>query len=244
MKIKFLGTSHGVPMPGRHYQSILIETEKGSYLVDAGAPVMDILINDHYELDKIKAVFVTHAHADHMMGLLDMVTLTSWHYKNLSYDVYLPEQRAIDGVRDFSSVMLFGEVTDRVRYHLIEEGTFFDDGNLKITAVHTAHMESCSNIAYGFLLEAEGQKVYVTGDLNASLKDFPTELLMKPTDLVVTECAHFPAEKLIEKLEDVNAKTIAVVHVFAVNKYDILAEYAKKSGKNLCFPNDGDMIEL
>ena len=244
MKIKFLGTSHGVPMPGRHYQSILIETQNASYLVDAGAPVMDILINEQYDLNRIKAVFVTHAHADHMMGLLDMVTLTSWYYKNLSYDVYLPEERAIDGVRNFSSVMLFGEVSDRIRYHVIEEGAFFDDGNLKVTAVHTAHMESCSNVAYGFMLEADGKKVYVTGDMHGSLKDFPTEYLCEPTDLFISECAHFPAERLIEKLADVNAKKIAVVHVYAVNKYEILAEYAQKSGKPLCFPNDGDVIEL
>lgn len=38
MKTKFLGTSHGAPLPGRHCQSILIETNAGAYLFDAGAP--------------------------------------------------------------------------------------------------------------------------------------------------------------------------------------------------------------
>ena len=38
MKIKFLGTSHGVPMPGRYYQSFLIEAGENAYLVDAELP--------------------------------------------------------------------------------------------------------------------------------------------------------------------------------------------------------------
>ena len=62
MKIKFLGTSHGVPLPERHYQSILIETDNGDYLFDAGAPVMECWIKEGYDLTKLKSVFVTHVH--------------------------------------------------------------------------------------------------------------------------------------------------------------------------------------
>ena len=55
MKIRFLGTSFGAPAVGRHQQSILLETESGNaYLVDAGAPVLDILVNTGYDLKKSK----------------------------------------------------------------------------------------------------------------------------------------------------------------------------------------------
>ena len=61
MQIRFLGTSHGVPMPERFYQSMLIETDNGnSYLVDAGAPVMDLLVRLNYDLTRVKAAFITH----------------------------------------------------------------------------------------------------------------------------------------------------------------------------------------
>ena len=40
MKFKFIGTSHGWPLPGRNCQSFLLETDNGSYLIDMGAPVI------------------------------------------------------------------------------------------------------------------------------------------------------------------------------------------------------------
>lgn len=244
MKIRFLGTSHGVPMPGRYYQSMLIETDKGSYLVDAGAPVMDILINENYDLTKIKAVFVTHLHGDHMLGLVDMVNLATWYYKEMSFEVYLPEQRGIDAIKSFVSMLLYGQDTDRVVYHVIEKKTFFDDGNLKVTAVPTDHMSATTNIAYGFIVKADGKRLYVTGDMHGSLKDFPAELLSEPFDALVSECAHFPVEKLLENLDGVNVKKAIVVHVFPTDKYDVLKQYREEAPFEVLLPDDGDVIEL
>lgn len=245
MKIDFLGTSHGVPMPGRHYQSICIETAKGTYLVDAGAPVMDCLIDRGYDLTKIKAVFVTHVHNDHILGLMDMVMLASWYYKEMAFDIYMPEQRGADAVEGYCNILLNGENrSDKISYKPVKEGVIFDDGNLKVTAVPTSHMEATTNIAYGFLLEADGKRVYITGDMHSSLKDFPSQLLTQPVDVLISECAHFPTEALIEKLASVPAKKVMVVHVFPADKYDVLAQYAKDAPFELLLPRDGDCIVL
>ena len=240
MKIHFLGTSHGVPMSNRHYQSILIETIEGIYLVDAGAPVMDCLINNGYNLTRLKAVFVTHVHQDHMLGLVDVVNLASWYYKDMSFEVYMPEQRGVDAVEGFCEVLLQHKTSEKISYNIVKEGTIFDNGNLRITAVSTDHMDATTDIAYGYLIEAEGKRIYITGDMHRTLKDFPNELLAQPTDLVISECAHFPAEDLIKKLDGVNAGKVMIVHVFPIDKYDVLREYGKRSAVELIFPNDGD----
>lgn len=239
MKVKFLGTSHGVPLPGRHCQSILIETEKGDYLIDAGAPVMDLLVNKDYDMTRLKAVFISHCHPDHFFELVHMVDLASWYYKEMQYSVFMPEQRGIDAVRAFCGT--FHNLTDRIRYELVTEGTFFDDSNIKVTAFHTEHMRASTNIAFGYLIEADGKRICITGDLHASLEDFPTTLLAEHTDVLVTECAHFPAEALIEKLKNVNADRIMVVHVFPTDRYDTLkALEGEITGRTVLYPNDGD----
>lgn len=243
MKIKFLGTSHGVPMPGRHYQSMLLITEKGDYLVDAGAPVMDILINEGYDLTRLKAVFVTHLHQDHIAGLPDMIGLASWYYKEMKYIVYLPQQRGIDAIKAFCNALYEG-VTERVSFGLIETGNFFDDGNVKITAVLTEHIETEENASYGFWVETENGKLYITGDMHWSLKDFPTALLSEPVDMLVTECAHFSAEALVERLKMTEAKRIGVVHVYPTDKYEKLRAYAKEAKDEMIFPEDGDEFEI
>ena len=135
-------------------------------------------------------------------------------------------------------------MSSKISFHLVNEGLIFDDGNIKVTAVHTDHMIAASNIAYGYILEADGQKLYITGDLNGTLCDFPNELLSNPFDMVITECAHFSGEALIEKIKTVNTKKLGVVHVFTLDKYDVLKEYAKKAPFEMYFPNDGDVIKI
>ena len=68
MQITFIGTSHGVPAPDRYCQSIFVETEHNSYIVDAGAPVINWMLANGRDLNKLKAVFITHTHCDHTSG--------------------------------------------------------------------------------------------------------------------------------------------------------------------------------
>ena len=44
MKVTFLGTSDGVPRPGHFCTSTMIEVGSAIYLIDAGAPVIDLLL--------------------------------------------------------------------------------------------------------------------------------------------------------------------------------------------------------
>lgn len=244
MKIKFLGTGPGVQKTGRHFQSMIIETKCGNaYLVDAGAPVLDILMKEKYDLSKIKEVFITHLHGDHMGGLMGMLFLPKSY--GMKYNIYLSEQRGIDAVEQYLSMIHWSVnngQTDRVSFRLINEGEFYDDGNVKITAVHTSHMESSSDIAYGFLIEADGESVYITGDLHPTLKDFPEFLYQKQIDMLVTECSHFTVSELMEKVKKCKVRKVAIVHVNAIEKYEELKKMQEEFDFEMLLPNDGDVF--
>ena len=99
MKITFLGTSHGVPGADRYCSSALVECGDNAYLIDGGAPVADLLIRYGVPYEKLKAVFTTHIHSDHTIGLLHLMSLSSWKFKESSYDLYLTEQAGIEAFR-------------------------------------------------------------------------------------------------------------------------------------------------
>ena len=241
MKIRFFGTSHGVPMPGRFCQSILFETEEGLYLVDGGAPVADLLIREGYDLTRLRAVFLTHQHSDHMLGLLHLLDLATWYFKEMRFTVYLPEENGPDFFRSTLS-FLEGPLTDRIDYRTYTEGAVYAEEGLTVSACPTRHI--APRPAYGFLLEYGENRVYVTGDMRGDLSDFPSELLSRPVDLLIPECAHCSAEDLFALCEETAAKTVSPVHVYPTAKYGILEERAKASRKSWAFPADGDVVIL
>lgn len=242
MNIRFLGTSFGAPSKGRHQQSLLVETEEHAYLIDIGAPVLDILVNDGYDLTKIKAVFITHLHGDHFNGIFDVLNLADFYKLNLS--VYLPEQTGIDLLENYCMIQSNGNKSESVSFKLIKDGYFFDNGDLKIKSVPTSHMENCRKPSYGFLLESNESRVYITGDLHNTLKDFPEFLYNEFVDMIITECAHFTAEALFEKLNCCKTNLVAVIHVMPHEKYRDLRESAESSEINVVFPDDNDEYNL
>jgi len=243
MKVIFLGTSYGAPSHGRRQQSLLLETADGSaYLIDAGGGVLDSLVEMNYPLPNIKTIFITHLHGDHMNGLPDILNLCG--YFNMNFTVYLSEQRGIDTFTAYDSMQRGGSDNPRVKYKLIKEGCFYDDGTLKLTAYPTAHIEGAGKPSYGFLAEADSKSVYITGDLHPSMKDIPSDFGVLHTDMIITECAHFDARTLYARLAKCNAESAAVIHVMPPSKYADLKTYADDLPYKLHLPDDGDSIEL
>ncbi len=243
MNIRFLGTSHGVPLPKRHCQSFLIETDGGDYLFDAGAPVMDILINENYDFKRLRAVFVTHMHSDHFTGLLDLTCLASWYYKDMNFQVFLPEQGGITAIKSYFAA-IYSNLSKRIQLKLFSAGEVFSENGFTVLAYHTDHMDATSNIAYGFLVKTSKKSVYITGDMHRTLKDFNPLLATEKTDLVVAECAHFEPSALFEKLKDCKTAAVAAVHVFPVEKYEQLKALAPQLPFKMLFPNDGDVYKV
>lgn len=227
---------------GRHQQILLVETNKNAYLIDAGAPVLDILVNSGYDLTKIKAVFISHLHGDHMNGLFDILNLAEYYKMNLA--VYLPEQIGIDLFENYCMIQKNGYKSDSISFKLIDDGDFYDDGVLKIKSMQTAHMENQQKPAYGFLLENNKSKVYITGDLHKSLKDFPDFLFNEFVDMIITECAHFTAENLFEKLKQCKTDLAVIIHVSPNEKYEDLIKCSKNAEIKVIFPNDNDECRL
>lgn len=244
MKIKFWGTSHGVPSAERYCQSMFIETEHGGYIVDAGAPVMEGLLKENYDLTKLKAVFITHMHGDHVAYIFGLLSLASWYYHDMDFDVYLPEQEGIDTITAFLKMTGCDFPNDRVRLHLIRDHEVYQDEELKVTAFPTKHLEDAGRPAYGYLLEADGKKVYISGDLNGEKIDYPDFLNEEAVDVLIIECAHFAAEKLIDKLHCCKAKQVWPIHVWTLDKYQIFQEAEKDFSFSMKYPEDGDQYEI
>ena len=80
-------------------------------------------------------------------------------------------------------------------FHQVREGALYDDGTLRVTAYRTFHIAE----SYCYLIEAEGKRVFFSGDMchKGPQNDFPTSILEKPIDLAICEAAHFRATEYL-----------------------------------------------
>ncbi len=246
MKITFLGTADGIPRPGHFRTSTMIEIADKLYLIDGGAPVIDLILANGKHPDQLKAFFNTHPHTDHVDGMLPLITLCGWAYPNISFDLYVPDKCVTDGyVSYMETVMGVKYPHDRLKNHLFNEGVIYDDGVLKVTAIATRHCEPLHS--YAFLLEAEGKKALFSGDLSQLLLkgDFPEMVLNESVDLFVCEMAHFGEEHIAPYLEKCKARRVMFNHY--QKKYEADIESLSTPGR-FSFPvsmaQDGEVVEL
>ncbi len=230
MKITFLGTSHGVPAADRFCSCAMLEVNGAVYFIDAGAPLIDLLLRRGVDLNAVRAIFTTHLHSDHTDGVLPLAGLFSWYFKTTSIDIYLTEPHGIEAFTDVLKTCISSLDEARGRFKLMTPDTVYEDENIRLTPFPTQHLAGQNRPAYSYLVEAEGKKALFSGDLSQFLSrgDFPSYALENDVDLMVCEMAHFGVEHVTPYLERCRAKTLLFNHVFPLRK---LAEINALNGR-------------
>lgn len=246
MKITFLGTAHGVPLSDRFCSCTMIESGTSIYLIDAGAPVIDLLLRNGKDINSLRAVFTTHAHFDHTVGIIHLADLMSWYYKSSSADFYLTNDKQFDAYLSLERAC-GGEnfvYPDRLRFHVTDPSSPYKDENIKLEYFRTAHMPN----SYAILVSEKSseKRILFSGDFSGNLtkNDFPATLSREEIDIFVCEMAHFGVAELTPYLDTCKAKAVYFNHVFPLSKYDDIEALKGKYPFTAHVPNDGDVVEL
>lgn len=249
MKISFLGTSHGIPTAERFCSSLMIEVGGSLYFIDAGAPIVELMLKMGRHPNEIRAVFCTHHHGDHTDGLLGLTDLCNWAFKESSFDIFVTINEQADALKACTELASGPLDEKRLRYHTASAGVIYEDENVKITYFPTKHCEPYPS--YAILVEADGKSALFTGDISGKIAklDFPVYAQENETELVVCEMAHFGRCEVEPYLEKLKTKHLIFNHVnfpLGMDKFADIEDMAN-SGKftfSISAAKDGDVIEL
>ena len=251
MKRTFLGTACGVPQKDRYCTTALIECGDKKYLLDAGAPVTELIRQRNMTPDDITAVFITHMHGDHVDGLIGLADIMGWYYKKADPAIFLPETKYIELLEGWLSVLRCGGEVRPLRYGSVREGRIYNDGVISVTAIKTSHMEKEGRPTFAFMVEAvcegDSSRVLFTGDLSHSCKDFPKVAEEKEFDLIVTEGAHFDPLRRIDIFKKSKTKKFALTHIgvkLLSESPESLTEFCRLMPCETIIPEDGEEVIL
>lgn len=177
LRVTILGSGNPIPAIDRFGPSTLIEAGNQKVIVDVGRGATQRLWQLGIPIGKINAVFLTHLHSDHTVGLPDIM-LTGWlppifGQRKTPLELYGPERtgelaRGIEmaWARDIE-IRAADENLDAsaASFHVTEfkEGVVYDKGGLRITSFPVDHGELITP-SFGFRIDYMGHTAVISGD--------------------------------------------------------------------------------
>lgn len=239
MKIVFLGTSHGLPEKDRRCSCTLLKVGEKSYLIDAGAPFVDMMLRRNENPYDLSAIFITHTHGDHMDGLSEFIDLTSWYYTKSPTQVFIPEQRAIGALKEWTRAMN-GDGIRIGDMRVYEAGEIYKDDTITVRAYRTNH----TGTSHCFVIEGEGKRVYFSGDISSPDRDFPAECFEKNFDIIVCESAHVNVADAKDTFERCKTNRIYLNHYAPYRKAAVEEMMSIARGYSLTLAEDEMEVDV
>ncbi|MCW7075017.1 MAG: ribonuclease Z [Candidatus Methanospirare jalkutatii] len=146
LRITFLGTGGSVPSPHRNPSAIAVRRESELFLFDCGEGTQQQMMRAKTGM-KITAIFITHFHADHVLGIPGLLQTLSLQGRTEPLEIYGPK-----GVKRFLYHLLslgYASKSFDVKAIELQHGDVIRRQNYEIRAFKTEH-----NIrSIGYVLE-------------------------------------------------------------------------------------------
>ena len=171
-----LGTGMPRPDPNASGPATAVVVGSRVFLFDAGAGVMRQMAAAHLPIDGVTALFVTHLHSDHTLGLPDLIFTTWVMGRRTPMLAFGPRglKSMVDHIiaawavdEDVRTNGLEHETSNgyAVNAHEIRPGVVFDSGGVRVTAVQVMHG---TIEAYGYRIDTPTRSIVISGDTRPS----------------------------------------------------------------------------
>ena len=210
-RVTLLGTGDPIPRLDRFGPATLVEVAGQRLLFDVGRGATQRLVQLGIPLRDVDAVFLTHFHHDHLVGLPDL-WMTGWipppfGRRSVPFEVWGPTGTASllanleEAFEANTAIRIPDELLppagiEIVAHEFDEDGIVYEQDGVKVTAFAVDHGDLIKP-AYGYRIDYKDRAVVISGDTRYD------ENLIKAAegaDLVIHEVA-LASEELLESSE-------------------------------------------
>ncbi|MEO0294861.1 MAG: ribonuclease Z [candidate division WOR-3 bacterium] len=228
MRIIFLGTGTGIPEKNNSPSSLFVEYKNTKIIFDFGEGIMKNLIRKNIRINDIDAIFLTHFHIDHIIGIIPLLFAFRYEADPRKKEFFIFGPSGLKGLME-DIFKLFEKQLEPKSYKLkIEElkpGKEFKFKNIKIETFKTKHR----NESIGYILNVKGKRIAYTGDTDY---DETYRDIMKKVDILITECSvpidienHMNPQKVLKLIKDIYPHETYLIHLYPVMDRKKLKKY-------------------
>jgi ribonuclease BN (tRNA processing enzyme) len=220
VRVTFLGTGSAFSDGGRYHSAYLIQSPRGSLLLDCGPTALASLKRLDLPTSQIDQILLSHFHGDHFAGL-PFFFLEYVYVRPRSRPLVIAGPPGVKGiVNRLFETMYCDSASEPLPYSIEYIETVPHQklllGGIEIIPFPVPHQNQ--PISLGFELLVEGRKIVYTGD-SGWTEDFVSRT--QGADLFICECTFFETRldthidypRIIENLARLKAKRIILTHL-------------------------------
>jgi ribonuclease Z len=147
--VLILGCSSATPMHGRHPSAQIVSVSEQQYLVDCGEGTQMQLSKYGVKQNRIKAIFISHLHGDHFLGLPGLLSSMHLMGRSAPLKIFGPEglREILDLQFKYSETLIRFEIEYITTAH-DEEQLIFEDDFVKVYSFPLNHRIPCTGFKF------------------------------------------------------------------------------------------------
>lgn len=151
IKLVFLGTAASTPTKERGLSSVALRWKGEWFLFDCPEGTQRQMMKSHVSYLKIKHIFISHLHADHVLGIPGLIATMSTHQRDYPLNIYGPtwiKKSVEQAIR--STIM---NVSFELRFFELKKGIVVKENDFEVRSFPLNHEVEC----FGFSFTEKGK---------------------------------------------------------------------------------------
>ncbi len=173
IKVTMLGTSGSSPTKTRSMPGIALTYNGSVYLFDCGEASQMQMIKYGINFSRINAIFISHAHGDHIIGIAGLIRTMAMNRRSADLDIFIPKgyEKTVKTLISFDRALM----TYKINVHGIGTGTLYRGKGFSVSVFRLNHtVPSCGYVfreddRYRFIVD-RARKLGIEGEMYSKLQ--------------------------------------------------------------------------